>query len=190
MTRLPLKESLFLGFCAVFILLFRVVLRLHLHIPGHAMLFTVFFLFLARGCVNYRAAATCTGLLSGLGAFALGLGKAGPILIPAFVLPGMIIDLGAFLLPGLFRSRILCVLVAAAASATKFIMTLAQDLLLGMDKKVMVQHAAFEAGTAMIFGIVGGLLVVPVIRRLKAYGLVGQRLEITSEDDQHIEEEQ
>jgi hypothetical protein len=182
MTRLPLKESLFLGFCAVFILLFRVVLRLHLHIPGHAMLFTVFFLFLARGCVNYRGAATCTGLIAGLGAFALGLGKAGPLLIPAFALPGMAIDFGALLLPGLFRSQILCVLVAAAASTTKFVMTLAQDLLLGMDKKVMVQHAAFEAGTAMIFGIVAGLLVVPVIRRLKAYGLVGQRLEKNSQD--------
>jgi hypothetical protein len=174
MTRLPLKESLFLGFCAVFILLFRVVLRLHLHIPGHAMLFTVFFLFLARGCVGYRGAATCTGLLAGLGAFALGLGHSGPILIPAFVLPGMAIDLGALLLPGLFRSSVLCVLVAAAAAATKFIMTLSQDLLLGMDKKVLVQHAAFEAGTAMFFGIIAGLLVVPVIRRLKAYGLVSQ----------------
>ena len=190
MTRLPLKESLFLGFCAVFILLFRVVLRLHLHIPGHAMLFTVFFLFLARGCVNYRGAATCTGLIAGLGAFALGLGKAGPMLIPAFVLPGMVIDLGTLMLPGLFSSRVLCVLVAATASATKFIMTLVQDLLLGMDKKVLVQHAAFEAGAAMLFGLVAGLLVVPVIRRLKAYGLVGQRLEKTLKNIQHIEEEQ
>ena len=173
MTRLSLKESLFLGFCAVFILLFRVVLRLHLHIPGHSMLFTVFFLFLARGCVDYRGASTCTGLLAGIGAFALGLGKIGPILIPAFVLPGVVIDLGALLLPKLFSSFFLCVLVAASASATKFIITLSQDLLLGMDKKVLVQHAAFEAGTAMVFGILAGLCVVPVIRRLKAYGLVG-----------------
>ncbi len=151
------------------------------------MLFTVFFLFLARGCVDYRGASSLTGLLAGLGAFALGLGKSGPILIPAFVLPGMVIDLGALLLPGLFRSRTLCVLVAAIASATKFIMTLAQDLLLGMDKKVMVQHAAFEAGTAMLFGIVAGLLVVPVIRRLKAYGLVGQPMRKTLDDIQQKE---
>jgi hypothetical protein len=187
MTRLPLKESLFLGFCAVFILLFRVVLRLHLHIPGHAMLVTVFFLFLARGCVGYRGASTCTGLLAGLGAFALGLGKIGPMLVPAFVLPGMVIDLGALLLPGLFSSSVLCVLVAGIASATKFIISLAQDLLLGMDTKVMVQHAAFEAGTAMLFGIVAGLLVVPTVRRLKAYGLVGQGMRKIPEDFQQNE---
>ena len=33
---LPLKEALFLGFCAVFILFTRAALRLHLGIPGHA----------------------------------------------------------------------------------------------------------------------------------------------------------
>jgi len=174
MTRLPLKESLFLGFCAIFILFFRVALRLHLHIPGHSMLFTIFFLFLARGCISYRAASTCTGLLAGLGAFALGLGKSGPMLIPAFVLPGMVIDLGALLLPGMFRSYSLCILVAAIASTTKFIIIYAQNLLLGMDKTVMLQHALFEAGTAMIFGVIAGLLIVPVVNRLKAYGLVEQ----------------
>lgn len=176
MRRLSLKESLFLGFCAVFILLFRVVLRLHLHIPGHSMLFTIFFLFLARGCVDYRGASTCTGLLAGLGAFALGLGKMGPVLIPAFVLPGVVIDLGVMLIPKMFNSYVLCVLVAVSASATKFIITLIQDLLLGMDKTVMVQHAAFEAGTAMLFGTLAGLCVVPVIRRLEAYGLVGRNM--------------
>lgn len=172
MRQLPLKESLFLGFCAIFIIFFRVALRLHLHIPGHAMFFTVFFLFLARGCVGYQASATFTGLLAGLGAFALGLGKSGPMLIPAFVMPGMMIDLGALLLPTLFQSFLLCTFVAALASSTKFFGAYAIDWLLGMDRKVMVQHALFEAGTAMVFGIAAGLLVVPVIRKLKAHGII------------------
>lgn len=47
--RLPLKDALFLGFCAVFAVLVRVVLRLHLHISGHAMIIKVFFLMLGRG---------------------------------------------------------------------------------------------------------------------------------------------
>ena len=175
MRQLPLKESLFLGFCAIFILFSRVALRLHLHIPGHAMLFIVFFLFLARGCVGYRASATFTGLLAGLGAFALGLGKSGPMLIPTFVLPGMVVDMGALLLPGLFQSSLLCTFIAALASATKFLGTYAMDWLLGMDRKVMVQHAVFEAATAMVFGILAGLLVVPVIRKLKAHGLVPEK---------------
>jgi len=44
---LPLKEALFLGFCAVFILFTRAALRLHLGIPGHAMFFTDESLFLS-----------------------------------------------------------------------------------------------------------------------------------------------
>ena len=41
MNRISLKESLFLGFCAVFVLLSRGALRLHLGISGHVMFSTV-----------------------------------------------------------------------------------------------------------------------------------------------------
>jgi hypothetical protein len=172
MTRLPLKTSLFLGFCAVFILFFRAVLRLHLQVSGHAMFFTVFFLFTARGCVRYRPAATFTGLLAGLGALALGLGKAGPLVLTKFVLPGLMIDLGALLLPNLFQSYFQCALIASLASSTKFLDTYVLDWLIGMDRGVMLRHASLEAGTALLFGLAAGLLVVPVIRQLKAHGLV------------------
>lgn len=172
MSKLPLKESLFLGFCAVFILVFRAGLRLHLHIPGHAMFFMIFFLMLARASVDYRAASSFCGLLAGLGALVLGLGKAGPMILPKFVLPGLVIDLGALLLPHLFESTLLCLVVAALASATKFLGTYALDWLIGMEGQVRLQHALFETGTAMIFGIAAGLLVVPVIRQLKAHGVI------------------
>lgn len=175
MHKLPLKESLFLGFCAVFILVFRMALRLHLHLPGHAMFFMVFFLLLARGSVDYRAGATFCGLIAGLGALVLGLGKAGPMILPKFLLPALVIDLGALLLPGLFGSTLLCLVVAAAASATKFLDNYAQDWLIGMDRQVRLRHALFEAGTAMAFGIVAGLLVVPVLRKLKAHGVISAK---------------
>lgn len=172
MTRLPLKASLFLGFCAVFILFFRAGLRLHLKISGHAMFFTIFFLFMARGCVRYRLAATFTGLLAGLGALVLGLGKAGPLVLSKFVLPGLMIDLGALFLPNLFQSYILCVLIAVLASSTKFLDSYVLDWLIGMEPGVMLRHALLEAGAAVLFGLPAGLLVVPVIRKLKAHGLV------------------
>lgn len=73
--RLALKESLFLGFCAVFILLTRVIFRLHLSISGHVMFFTVLFLMIARGSVAYSFAATFTALLAGVGAMVLGIGR-------------------------------------------------------------------------------------------------------------------
>jgi|GEM_PF-363103 len=172
MRRMPLKESLFLGFCAVFILVFRAIFRLHLHIPGHAMFFTVFFLFIARASVNRLPAATFTGMLAGLGALVLGIGKAGPILFAKFMLPGLVIDLCALLIPGLFQSTIFCLVVAALAGSTKFLDTWVMDWLIGMDRKVMLQHALFESGTAMLFGLVAGLFVVPVFRKLRSHGII------------------
>jgi len=172
MNRLSLKESLFLGFCAVFIVFGRAAFRLHLSVPGHAMFFTIFFLILARGCVPAWFAATLTSLLAGVAAVLLGLGKGGPLILAKFVLPGVVIDVGAALAPGMFQSYALCVLVAAAASSTKSLETYVVDVLLGMDKSVMIRHVLLEGVSAIPFGIAGGLLVPPVIRKLKSYGVI------------------
>jgi hypothetical protein len=172
MSKISLKESLFLGFCAVFVLLSRGALRLHLGISGHAMFSTMFFLLIARGCVPRFFSATITGLFAGVAAMALGMGKGGPLLLMKFVLPALVVDLGAAVLPLMFQSYLLCALVAAIASATKFIDTYVVDLLVSMNQDIILQHAFLEAGPAVLFGVAGGLFVPPVIRRLKAYGVI------------------
>lgn len=170
--KLSLKDALFLGFCAVFILCAKVALRLHLKIPGHSMFFTVFFLLIARGCVQHRLAATFSGLLAGIMAVILGMGKGGPLLLVKFVLPGLVVDLMAFLLPGLFESIILCVVTAGLAGSTRFLSTCLTDFLVGMDAKILLQHALIQSGSNMIFAMAGGIAVPTVIRKLKAYGAV------------------
>ena len=62
--RFTLREALLLGFCATFIILTRAGLRLHLHLPGHVMFFTMFFFLLARGCVPKIGAVTLVGLIT------------------------------------------------------------------------------------------------------------------------------
>lgn len=170
--RLPLKDALFLGFCAVFAVLSRVVLRLHLHISGHAMIIKIFFLMLARGCTPCPYGASFTALLAGTAAMFLGFAKAGPLIIVKYLVTGMVIDVGALLLPVLFRSYVLCALVAAVASSTKFFTAYAINALAGMDPVVNMQRSLLEAAGAVVFGIAGGLLVPVVIRRLKAYGVI------------------
>ncbi|MFH1566724.1 MAG: hypothetical protein ABIL09_01905 [Gemmatimonadota bacterium] len=167
---MPLKEALFLGFCAVLIFVSRAALRLHLRISGHAMLLTLFFLLLARGCAAHRLAATFAGLLAGLLAMAFGMGQAGLLLPLKFVLPALVIDLMALLLPGLFRSYLLCALTAALAAGTKLADTYILDRLAGMDATVALQHGGLEALSAMAFGVAGSLMVPPVIHKLKAHG--------------------
>ncbi len=94
------------------------------------------------------------------------------MLFAKFMLPGLVIDLAALLVPGLFQSTVLCLVVAILAASTKFLDTWGIDWLIGMDKKVMLQHALFESGTAMLFGLVAGLFVVPVVRKLRSHGVI------------------
>ena len=169
---MPLKEALFLGFCAILILFTRAALRLHLQISGHSMFFTLFFLMLARGCVSYRLSATFTGLLAGLLAMVFGLGKGGLLIPLKFILPGLVVDLAALMVPGLFGSYLLCAVAGTAAAASKFVNTVLLDWLVGMDRVVMIQHGALEAFGAVLFGLPASLLIPPVIRRLRAYGAI------------------
>jgi hypothetical protein len=172
MNKLPLKESLFLGFCAVFIVLARSALKLHLHIAGHAMFLTMFFLLIARGCVRYTFAATITGLLAGALALVLGVGRLGPAILTGFVLPAFIVDLSALILPRMFQSYLQCALVGALAPSVKFVGTYIVDLMVVMDKEIIIKHALVETAGAVLFGLAGSLFVPPVIRKLRAYGVV------------------
>lgn len=170
--KVPLKESLFLGFCAVFILMAKTVLRLHLKIPGHAMFLTMFFLLIARGCVRYRLAATFTGLLAGIMAMILGMGKGGPLILLKYAFPRLAVDLMAFLLPGLFESVILCVVTGVISGALRFFSTGIIDYLAGMDPDILLQHALLQAAGNTLFAMAGAAAVPTVIRKLKAYGAV------------------
>lgn len=170
--KLSLKDSLFLGFCAVFIIFSRATMRLHLGIPGHAMFFTIFFLMTARGCVRHPLASTFTGLLAGIFAMVLGLGKSGPMMLLIFIMPGIVIDAFALMAPVSFQSYLLSSLIAAAAASTKFFQAYIMNSLVEMDKTVALQKALWDASTAVLFGIVGGLLIPPVIRKLKAFGVI------------------
>jgi hypothetical protein len=170
--RLSLKDALFLGFCAVFAVLTRLVSRLHLHISGHAMIINIFFLMLARGSTSCGYGASFTALLAGSAAIFLGFAKVGPFIIVKYLLVGVVIDFAAFFLPALFRSYGMCVLVAAAASSTKFLTTYGVNAMVGMDPVVNFQTSVLEAVGAVAFGSVGGVLVPMVIRRLRAYDVI------------------
>lgn len=172
MFNLTLKDSLFLGFCAALLIITKAAFRWHMGISGHAMFFTAFFLILARNCVTFRGAASTAGLLAGIAAAALGMGKGGPLVISKFLLPALAVDAMAFILPWLFGSYLLCAFVGALAGSTKFFGTVTINLLIGMDAEIAWRHSLLEAAAAMVFGAAGGLLVPPVLRRLQAYGVL------------------
>ena len=170
--RLSLRDALFLGFCAAFLLILRMAFRWHLGISGHAMLFTIPLLLIARGCVSFPWAATCSGALAGCMAMLLGMGKGGPLILAKFVLPALCIDAAAWFWPLLFTSYLGCLLVGALAAASKFLNSAVTEWLLGVDAKIILQHALLETAGAVLFGVVGALLVPPTLKKLKARGVI------------------
>lgn len=167
-----LRDLLFIGFCAVFIVIFRMAFRWHLGISGHSMFYTIALLLLARGCVSFPWSATFAGTLSGGMALMLGLGKGGPLIIAKFLFPALIIDLSALVWPLFFGNYVGIALVAALAAGTKFLNVVLLDWLVGMETTMILQHALIEAAGAVFFGVAGSLLVPPVLRKLRARGVI------------------
>lgn len=169
---LPLRDALYLGFCATFIVITRAVLRLHLNIPGHAMFFIMFFLILGRACVPYKWAATLVGFVAGVLSMLLGMGKGGPLVISKMVLPAIVVDAGIALYPSLPYNLIATTALGCIASATRFFFFLFVDWLLGMDKAVLLQHALLSSAMTTVFGGLGAAMSPAVVRRLKRHQLI------------------
>ena len=170
--RFTLREAFVLGFCATFIVLTRAALRLHLSLPGHSMLFLVFFLLVARACVPKLGAATLVGLVSGLVCLLLGMAKMGPLILANFVLPAVVVDVAGALFPGMASSYVACILVGALASVSKNVSAVGIDLLMGMEEDVVLRHVLVTSVSSALFGALGASLVPPVVRRLRANNLI------------------
>ncbi|HAR96097.1 MAG TPA: hypothetical protein DCR97_09070, partial [Deltaproteobacteria bacterium] len=140
-SRFSLKDAIFLGFCATFIVITRAGLRLHLNIPGHAMFFMCFFLLLAVGCVPKMWAATIVGLVAGIVAVLLGMGQGGPIMLLKFLFPAIIVDCARLIYPRLATGFIACAVVGLVAAASRFVTIVVPDLLAGMEWQIITGHA-------------------------------------------------
>jgi hypothetical protein len=172
--KFKLRELFWLAFCAAFIVAVRSGVRLNLKIPGHAMLFTGFFLILARGCVPRHGAASLVGLIAGLASSLVGGGAKGLEGILRFLLPALAVDAAGAVAPR-FPARVLpSALVGAAAGATRFLTLVGADWFAGMDRSTIVVHAATVSFSHALFGAAGGALAAGLVRKLEARGLLAQ----------------
>jgi len=171
--RFSLKDAIFLGFCATFIVITRAGLRLHLNIPGHAMFFMCFFLLLAVGCVPRMWAATIVGVVAGIVAILLGMGQGGPLMLLRFILPAIIVDFGRLVYPRLTANFLACAVVGVLAAASRFLTIVLPDMLAGMEWAVVAGHAVVSTLMGMAFGALGSLMVPAIVRRLEAHHMVG-----------------
>ena len=167
-----LQESLFLGFCSLLILSTKLLMRLHLKVPGHSMFFLILFLMLAALCVRKPWSATLAAGMAGLLGMFTGSGKLGPLGIVSYMLPALVID---FCVPFLERHRKNLALFAVAgllAAAARAPISLLSEWMVGMDIQVLIMSTAIKTGGGMIFGALGALPVPALLTKLEARGLL------------------
>jgi hypothetical protein len=121
---------------------------LHLKIPGHTC-FSPCSSFCWVG-EAYQDRGNIVGLLAGILSAMLGMGKEGPLVALKFLLPGVIVDLGGVIYPGLPSSYIACMIVGIVASVTRFITFFAVELLIGMEKELILGHAAVSLSAVLV----------------------------------------
>ncbi|BCG46055.1 hypothetical protein GEOBRER4_n0836 [Citrifermentans bremense] len=171
-SRFTLREAVLLCFCATLIILTRAGLRLHLHLPGHVMFFTMFFFLLARGFVPKVGAATLVGLITSLASILLGMGAGGAMVLVKFLLPALVVELAGFVAPAFVTSMIACAVVGVLASLVRAMANTGVEWLLGMDEEIMLKKAMIAALLNGAWGGMGALAVPSIIRRLRVNGLI------------------
>jgi len=172
--RFTLREGILLGFCATFIILARAGLRLHLHLPGHVMFFTMFFYLLARGCVPKIGSATLVGLIVSLASLLLGMGTKGPVVFAKFLLPALLVDIAGYLFPAFVNSMVACALVGAVAAAARALCDTWIEWLSGMEGEIILQKTVITASLFAFYAGLSALAVPSIIRRLRRNGLIDQ----------------
>jgi hypothetical protein len=137
------------------------------------MAMSVGMMLLARFCVPRAGAATTVGLLAGLGAALLGMGKGGPLIVLKLVLPALVIDAAGVLAPVRLLDLRVALGVGALAGATHFAPILLVALAAGLAPRVAVVHALLASGAKAAFGALGAWGAVLIGRRLRDHGLLG-----------------
>lgn len=169
---LTLQESLFLGFCALLILSTKILLRLHLKIPGHSMFFLILFLLLAALCVRKAWSATLAAIMAGLLGMFTGGGKMGPLGMLSYMLPALVIDLCVPFLQRHRKNLAAFACVGLCAAAARAPLSLFTEWMVGMDLQVLIVSTAIKTGGGMIFGALGALPLPLLLRKLEARGLL------------------
>ncbi|MCL1147365.1 core component of ECF transporter [Shewanella sp. 10N.261.52.F9] len=171
-----LQDALFIGFCATLLVVLKSMLRLKLGLSGHSMFLMTFFYLICYGAVGRVGSITACGLLAGLVAMMLSVGKGGPMILLKFGLPAMAMDLALLFMSGLFSLRwqsIILALIGCLAWASKGWIG---NLLAGMSGQVALVQFGINFLQGAMFAVAAALLVPPVLRRLDAHDLLHRSL--------------
>ncbi|MCJ8301470.1 core component of ECF transporter [Shewanella sp.] len=171
-----LQDALFIGFCATLLVALKSMLRLKLGLSGHSMFLMTFFYLICYGVVGRLGAITACGLLSGVVAMILSVGKGGPLILVKFALPALAMDLSLIVLLGLFTLRWRCITVGLVGCLAWAMKGWVEDLLLGMTMQVALVQFGLSMLKGGAFTVLAASLVPPILERLRSHDLLGDNL--------------
>ncbi|ACJ31583.1 Conserved hypothetical protein [Shewanella piezotolerans WP3] len=170
-----LQDALFIGFCATLLVILKSMLRLKLGLSGHSMFLMTFFYLLCYGAVGRVGSITACGLLAGMVAMMLSVGKGGPLILLKFGMPAIAMDLALMVIAGVFKLRWQCVLLALAGCLAWASKGWIENMLAGMSQQIALTKFAVNFLQGGLFALGAALIVPSVLRRLQSHDLLQDR---------------
>ncbi|QQX80448.1 core component of ECF transporter [Shewanella sp. KX20019] len=167
-----LQDALFIGFCATLLVVMKSMLRLKLGLSGHSMFLMTFFYLLCYGAVGRVGCITACGLLAGIVAMMLSVGKGGPLILLKFGLPAIAMDLALLMIAGVFQLRWQCVIVALVGCFAWAGKGWIENMLAGMTQQIALTKFALNFVQGGVFAVGAALIVPTVLRRLQSHDLL------------------
>ncbi|QSX35370.1 core component of ECF transporter [Shewanella avicenniae] len=176
-----MQDALFIGFCATLLVALKSILRLRLGLSGHSMLLMSFFYLICYCTVARIGAITACGAMAGAVAAVIGVGKGGPFLFIKFLAPAIAMELTLIIVQSLLTLRWRLIVVAVVGSIAWSAKGLLEDLLVGMSWQVALVRFGTKVAAGGLFAAIGALLVIPVMKRLKAHDLLYRNSKLDQE---------
>jgi len=149
------------------IILINDITRLPLSLPGHSSIFWMGVLVLGKGLLPRFGSGIIMGIVSGILAVLLGLGKEGFFVFFKYFTPGLLID---FLAPMFYNKMdrpLVGIICGILISLSKMVVNVALGILLKLPMVFLTIGLGFTSVSHVIFGAAGGLIATIMIKRLK-----------------------
>lgn len=167
-----LNDLVMLSMLAALVFALRLYLRIPMHLPGKSGIFWVVPIILGAGITGKVGSGTYVGLLSGVLAALFGMGDNGVLEGINYLVMGVAIDAGCFLLRGHLDSLLAGILIGAAGNLAKMVSNSYIDLSMGVPAAYVVVGMAMTVGTHVLFGGIGGGVAALLLGRLYRSGMV------------------
>lgn len=167
-----LNDALLLGSLALIFVAVKSVFRFKLGLTGHSMFFLMTTLLLARGLVPVRGSVFYCGLIAGLLAMVLGVGKGGPLVLLKFMMPAIAVELALTALPFAPWYRLQAMVVAFAGVLAWTAKGAMELMLASATFEVIVIQVGWKLLGGCVFAALACLMVPTLLRHLAHHQLI------------------